>query len=212
MRRDKECILRRGLGQHGTELPAARLSPRNRSFPAFLLAAVAVSVGVWGVLSLVRNARMREIGLDGARWIWVERSPDPRPIHFSAVREFTLGAAPASAEARIFVDRSFQLWINGTRAGTGGQAPGDPVAEFEVGKLLLPGTNVIGIVAESPRGLGGILFSLKVGGGGPSVVSDRSWTVDDSGTRLTGPAGRPATVLGVPPMHPWGWVRAPESR
>ena len=151
---------------------------------------------------------MREIGFEGARWIWVERSPDPHPVHFSAVREFTLAAAPASAEARIFVDRGFQLWINGTRAGAGGQTPGDAFAKFEVGKLLLPGANVIGIVAESPRGVGGILFSLRIGTGRPAVVSDRFWTVDDSGSVLTRPAGRPAAVIGSPPMHPWGWLRA----
>ena len=155
---------------------------------------------------------MREIGFDGAHWIWVERSPEPRAIHFSAVREFVLASTPASAEARIFVDRSFQLWINGTRAGSGGQAPGDPAAKFEVGRLLLPGTNVVGIVAESPRGLGGILFSLRIGGRAPSVVSDRFWTVDESGDQLTRPAGRPAVVLGEPPMHPWGWVRVASSR
>jgi len=155
---------------------------------------------------------MREAGFEGARWIWIERSPDPRPVHFSAVREFTLMAAPASAEARIFVDRSFQLFVNGTRAGTGGQAPGDSAARFEVSRLLLRGTNVIAIVAESPRGLGGILFSLRVGTGRPSIVSDRFWTVDDSGNQLTRPAGRPAVVIGAPPMHPWGWVRSQKSR
>jgi hypothetical protein len=187
--------------------------PRNyrfHPFPAFLLAAIALSLGIWGVLALVRNARMREIGFEGARWIWIERSPDPRPVHFSAVREFELASAPASAEARIFVDRSFQLWINGTRAGIGSQAQGDPAARFSVGPLLRAGTNAVGIVAESPQGLGGILFSLRIGSGPPAVVSDGKWTIDRSGSQLTRATGTFATVVGKPPMHPWRWIGAPK--
>jgi len=153
---------------------------------------------------------MREIGFEGARWIWIERSPDPRPVHFSAVREFELASAPASAEARIFVDRSFQLWINGTRAGIGTQTQGAPAAKFEVGPLLRAGTNAVGIVAESPRGLGGILFSLRIGSGAPAVVSDGTWTVDPSGNQLTRRTGAFAVVIGKPPMHPWGWIGAPK--
>ncbi len=161
------------------------------------------------MLALVRNARMREIGFEGARWIWIERSPDPRPVHFSAVREFELPAAPASAEARIFVDRSFQLWINGTRAGMGAQAKGDPAARFDVGGLLRAGTNAVGIVVESPRGLGGILFSLRIGNAPPAVVSDGQWTVDPTGNQLRRRTGTFATVIGKPPMHPWSWIGAP---
>ena len=213
MRRDKECILRRGLGQHGTGLPRSPLSPRNHPihpFPAFLLAAAALSLGIWGGLALVRNARMREAGFEGARWIWIERSPDPRPVHFSAVREFELASPPPAAEARIFVDRSFQLWINGTRAGIGTRAPGDPAAKFEVGPLLRAGTNAVAIVAESPRGLGGILFSLRIGSAPPAVVSDGRWTVDPSGRQLTRRTGAFAVVIGTPPMHPWRWIGAPK--
>lgn len=154
---------------------------------------------------------MREIGFEGARWIWIERSPDPRPVHFSAVRAFELASAPATAEARIFVDRSYQLWINGTRAGLGGQAPGDAASKYEVGGLLRAGPNVVGIVAESPIGLGGILFSLRIGNASPAVVSDGRWTVDRSGAELMRPTRLPATVIGDLPTHPWGWVRPPKS-
>jgi len=212
MRRDKECILRRGLGQHGTELPPSRLSPRNRPFPSFLsflLAAVALSLVAWGAIELVRRGRMHAIGFEGARWIWIERSPDPRPVHFSAVREFDLPSAPRRAEARIFVDRSFQLFVNGTRAGFGGEAPGDPAARFEVGNLLHAGPNVVGIVAESARGLGGILFSMRIGTAAPVVVSDGEWTVDPTGAQLLRATKRRAAVIGAPPIHPWGWIAAP---
>jgi len=209
MRRDKECILRRGLGQHGTELPPSRFSPRNRPFHPFLpslLAAVALALAVWGAIQLVRRGRMRAIGFEGARWIWIERSPDPRPVHFSAVREFDLPSAPGRAEARIFVDRNFQLFVNGTRAGIGGEAPGDPAAKFEVGELLHAGPNVVGIVAESARGLGGILFSIRIGAAEPVVVSDGKWTVDPTGAQLLRATKRQAAVIGAPPMHPWGWI------
>ncbi len=169
---------------------------------------VLLALGVQGVLGFVRARRAREIGIAGARWIWVERSPEPAPVHFSAIRPFDLPAAPRRAEARIFVDRRFALWVNGSRAGTGGQSPGDALARFDVAPLLRAGRNVVAVVAESPRGIGGILFALDTGGGSPAVVSDASWSVDPAGREIASSGPRRAVVLGRPPMHPWGFPRA----
>ena len=171
------------------------------------MALVLLALGVEGVLAFVRAARAREIGVAGARWIWAARSPDPFPIHFSAIRLFDLRAVPRAAEARIFVDRRFALWVNGSRAGTGGQSPGDPLARFDVARLLRAGRNVIAVVAESPRGIGGILFALDTGAGSPAVVSDASWTIDPSGGTIGSAGPAKAVVLGRPPMHPWGYPR-----
>ena len=171
------------------------------------MALVLLALGVEGVLAFVRAARAREIGVAGARWIWAARSPDPFPIHFSAIRLFDLRAVPRAAQARIFVDRRFALWVHGSRAGTGGQSPGDPLARFDVARLLRAGRNVIAVVAESPRGIGGILFALDTGAGSPAVVSDASWTIDPSGGTIAAAGPAKAVVLGRPPMHPWGYPR-----
>ena len=176
-------------------------------FPALLAAAVVVAVGIWGVIEVVRARRLAEIGFEGARWIWLERSPARHPVHFSAIREFELPAAPPSAEARVFVDRGFQLWINGTRAGAGGQGLGDAVARFEVAPLLRAGSNTVAIIAESPIGRGGILFALQAGAGPPAVVSGPGWSVDPTATELLRPTRAAAAVLGRPPMRPWGYPR-----
>lgn len=206
IRRDKECILRGGLRQP-TSAPPRAISPRAHPFPALLLAIVVFAVGAWSVLELVRARRLAEVGVPGAKWIWLSRSPDAFPTHFSAVRRFEISAPPRVAEARIFVDRRFQLWVNGSRAGQGGQAPGDAIRRIDVAPLLRAGSNVVAVVAESPIGIGGILFALDVGTGRPVIVSDGRWSVDPTGVEIASPTRIPATVLGRPPMRPWGWPR-----
>jgi hypothetical protein len=197
------------LRQPNRALSTARFSSRAHPFPAFLLAVVALAVGAWAVLELVRARRLEELGVGGAKWIWVSRSsPVSEPVHFSAIRRFELRAAPRAAQARIFVDRRFQLWVNGSRAAEGGQAPGGTLARVDVGPLLKSGSNVVAIVAESTSGIGGILFSLDTGAGTSAVVSDGSWTVDATGLEISSPARTRATVLGTPPMHPWLWPRS----
>lgn len=196
------------MRQHDIGAAAAAFSPRARPFPAFLIALVAFAVGIQGVTELVRARRLSELGLAGAKWIWVAKSPDPAPVHFSAIREFRLDAVPKSADARVFVDRRFQLWVNGNRAGAGGQKPGDPLQRFDVGALLRPGQNTVAIVAESSAGIGGILFALSPESGSPILVSDRFWTVDPTGLEIRVPTKTRAVVLGRPPMQPWRWPGA----
>ncbi|MEO8431264.1 MAG: hypothetical protein ABI592_07115 [Acidobacteriota bacterium] len=195
------------MRQHDRDAEPRRPPAPKSPFPAFLLAILVLALGVQGVLTLVRARRAREIGVAGARWIWIEQSPDRAPLHFSAIRLFDVHAVPRSAQARIFVDQRFVLWVNGSRAGSGGQSPGDAMERYEVSSLLRPGRNVIAIVAESARGIGGILFALDTGGRSPAIVSDGSWTIDPSGRRIAEAGPRRAAVLGRPPMYPWGYPR-----
>lgn len=187
-------------GRGGIAIPARR-------FLRLLVALVAIALLSAGILFVVRARRARELGFAGARWIWVSASPERAPIHFSAIREFSLPAAPAHATARIFVDRRFALFVNGSRAAAGGQRPGEPSAAIDVAPLLRPGRNTVAIVAESPEGIGAILFALDTGWDQPAVVSDGEWSVDPSGRSVLAPGSQRAAVLGRPPMYPWGYPK-----
>jgi len=177
--------------------------PRLPSLPALVLLSVAVALSSAGLVALVRSARAKTAGFSGARWIWISRGPTRGPLHFSAGREFTLDSVPESVTARVFVDRRFDLWVNGSRVGSGGERPGDPSATIAVTSLLKRGRNVVALVAESPDGVGGILFALE-SGGAPLLVSDGAWRVDSTGRSVTATGDRLAEVLGRPPLYPWG--------
>jgi hypothetical protein len=79
-------------------------------------------------------------------------------------------------------------------------APGDALDVWDVSGRFPRGIHTLAVEAESPTGIGGILFARDISGHGlNAVVSDGSWTVD----------GRPAFVWGAPPMYPWGFPALP---
>jgi hypothetical protein len=169
-------------------------TPYSRLLAAAALA-VAVSAGLLGVQRALDDRRHGHT--DGAQWIWLTRLiPKPEPRRFAAERTFSIAGPPATAGVRIFVDRSYVLWVNGERVGQGGQRPGGALDLYDVARLLRAGTNRIVIDAASENGVGGILFVLDFGPGGPAaIVSDERWTVN----------GTPVIVWGRPPMFPWGY-------
>lgn len=132
-----------------------------------------------------------------ARWIWAtDDIKSPHPMRFRASRSILIDEKIASARAKIFVDRSYRLILDGEVVGSGGQKLGDPLDLVDLSTRLAPGTHEFVIEAESPTGVGGILFALDLSGyGRNAVVSDASWTVD----------GKPVFVWGDPPMYPWGF-------
>ncbi len=154
----------------------------------------------------MRRRHARANGFAGARWVWISAAPERAPVRFSAVREFSLPATPSRAIARVFVDPRFALWLNGSLAGAGGQRPGDPPAALEVASLLRKGKNTVAIVAESPDGVGGILFSLETGDRSTAVVSGPDWSTDASARPLSPTGSLRAAVLGRPPLYPWGYA------
>jgi hypothetical protein len=171
-------------------------------YPRLLAAAalaVAASAGVLGLRRAVEDRRHAVMGQ--AQWIWLTRQiPKPEPRRFEAERRFSLAAPPAAAGVKIFVDRSYTLFINGERVGQGGQRPGEAVNLYDVARFLRAGPNRIVIDAVSENGVGGILFALDFGPGGPAaIVSDDRWTAN----------GAPVIVWGRPPMFPWGYPPTP---
>jgi hypothetical protein len=170
-------------------------------------------LGAAALRSLVlAHADRMESHTGRAEWIWYSgKSPrQPRALRFYATREFELPSAPARALVKLFVDRGHVLFVNGQRAGSGSQRPGDPMAVYDVAALLRPGWNRIAIEAESPTGAGGLLFALDVAGfGRNALVSDGLWRVDPSPAAIARGGRYRPRVWGRPPQYPWGYPRMP---
>jgi len=141
--------------------------------------------------------RMESSETGRARWIWATGDiKTPHPMSFLASKSILIEEKLASAKAKIFVDRSYRLFLDGELLRSGGQKPGDPLDVVDLSTRLVPGAHELEIEAASPTGVGGILFALDLSGyGRNAVVSDGTWKVE----------GRPVFVWGDPPMYPWGF-------
>lgn len=136
-----------------------------------------------------------------ARWIWAtDDVKTPHPLRFTATRSIVIEETVTDARVKIFGDPQYRVLLDGRLVGAGRQAPGDALDVYDVSDRLGRGVHEWAIEAESPTGIGGVLFALDVSGHGrDAVVSDASWTID----------GRPAFVWGDPPMYPWGFPPLP---
>lgn len=182
--------------------------------PAFALAYVlALALTAAGAIrGTLRAHAERELSRTGrAQWIWYTRDvKEPRELGFVATRDVVLPRRPARATAKVFADRWHVLWVNGRKAGSGRQSPGDPLALHSIETALQPGINRIAIEAGSETGVGGLLFSLDLSDAGRNaVVSDGRWRVDPSRDAIRSGGRYRAAVWGRPPMYPWGWPRLP---
>jgi hypothetical protein len=185
--------------------------------PAFALVYVlALALTAAGaVRGTLRAHAERELSRTGkAQWIWYTRDVrEPRELAFVATRDVVLPRRPARATAKVFSDRWHVLWVNGRRAGSGRQRPGDPLALHSIETALKPGVNRIAIEAGSDTGVGGLLFSLDLSDAGRNaVVSDGRWRVDPSREAIRSGGRYAAAVWGRPPMYPWGWPRVPRPK
>jgi hypothetical protein len=167
---------------------------------AWLLAiAIAAAAAVRAVDLLWR--RMESSPTGRAKWIWATDDVKiPHPVKFSASRAFVLDRQLGEARAHIFVDRSYRLFLDGALLGGGTKRPGDGMDEYDLAGRFTAGRHDLVIEAESPTGIGGILFGLDLTGLGRNfIVSDDKWTVD----------GHRPFVWGMPPIYPWEF---PERR
>jgi hypothetical protein len=178
-----------------------------RPVPAFLFLltlAVAGSALAWSVARRHQDRLHRTTG--PASWIWLadEVGEEPAPLRFFSAREFDWqGSGSRPAQALLFVDRRYILFLNGGLVGQGLQRPGDPLDAYDLSGLLRRGLNRIVIGAESPDGAGGILFLLNLPDG-TQLPSDGRWRVAKTEKELES-GGRRAAVWGSPPMYPWGY-------
>jgi hypothetical protein len=92
------------------------------------------------------------LGFEGCRWLWY---PEGKPAQDAPVakryfrRAFVLpeGKTVAQARLRVSADDWFSARLNGQMLGTGEDWRAGK--QFEIARLLRPGTNVLAIVAEN---------------------------------------------------------------
>jgi len=180
-------------------LPAVVYSVKRRAL-FWLVLMVAAAAGAVRAVDLAWR-RMESSATGRARWIWSTGDvKSPHPVRFTAVRSIVVEEAVTDARIKIFVDRKYRVLLDDRVVGTGGMTAGDPLDVYDVSDRFPRGVHVFSIEAESPTGIGGILFALDISGHGRNaVVSDASWSV----------GGRPAFVWGDPPMYPWRFPRLP---
>lgn len=174
----------------------------KRSAVVWLIAIVASAGAAVRAVDLAwRRLESSETGR--ARWIWAtDDVKSPHPVRFTARRSIVIEETVTDARAKIFVDRAYRFRLDGREIGAGGMTPGRPMDVYDLSSALPRGTHELEIDAESPTGIGGILFALDVSGHGRNaVVSDASWRID----------GRRAFVWGGPPMYPWRFPQLPHG-
>ncbi|MBI5388002.1 MAG: hypothetical protein HZA90_25340 [Verrucomicrobia bacterium] len=156
--------------------------------------------------------------LEQAKWIWrAEGKPAasaPAGKRFFR-RVVALGGSASIESARVFMtaDNSFELFVNGHRAGRGDNF--HETYALDITPLLKPGANVLAVEAENggdtpnPAGLIGSLIVKFRDGRVLEVPTDRSWqaaqTPAADWTTDTAPtaAWSAAMELGAPGMAPW---------
>ncbi|RYG35072.1 hypothetical protein EON81_13815, partial [bacterium] len=147
----------------------------------------------------------------GAKWIWVQRSGEPRPTKDAAgtgtvrlVREWKIEGKPKSARIWFTADNESRVRINGVVVGESKEW--ERLNEVDVRSALKTGVNRIEVEATNGLGTGanpgGFLFVAKVedASGEEKVVSDEAWTSPD-GT---------VTEIGPFDTEPWS-LRTPEG-
>ena len=159
--------------------------------------------------------------LEHAEWIWFSEG---NPAVSAPVgkryfrRSFTLEAKEGIETARIFMsaDNSFEVWVNGRKAGTGDNFHVAPMLDIK--RMLRAGANVIAVAAENggtspnPAGLIGTLVVKFRDGHTLSVATDKKWqtaqAVKGKWTTGAAPAGEWSAAMELGPlgMAPWGTV------
>ena len=131
-----------------------------------------------------------------AQWIWGPGEAAPENTYLYFRKSFQKSSRVSQALCHISADTSYCLWVNGNLIGRG-PLHGDPRWQsfdtYDVGDLITPGENVIGVIAyhygtkEKKEILtlalhpsqGGFFFQLEMedDSGEEMVVSDPSWAV-----------------------------------
>src|SRR5258706_2892190 len=131
-----------------------RRPPRSTLFPYTTLFRSIVAAGAAAIRSVDLAWRRMESSETGkARWIWAtgEVKP-PHPIRFRASKSILIEQRIESARAKIFVDSSYRLFLDGSWVKTGGQRPGDPLDVVDLSPRLTPGAHEITLEAGSATG------------------------------------------------------------
>ncbi|HUD46331.1 MAG TPA: DUF1549 domain-containing protein [Candidatus Baltobacteraceae bacterium] len=158
-----------------------------------------------------------------AEWIW----NDPRAAETAkagdiyARKTVHLSAAPEEAVALVVCDNSFELFVNGHKAGSGDDSSRPYMIDMQ--HWLNRGNNVIAVHAVNAPGSPGTnnpaglyVYARVRGRSGKKVmdfVTDASWVVTEREVagweqpRVSTTGWTPASVLGTGEIQPWGLGR-----
>lgn len=166
------------------------------------------------VRSATDTAHPMTLSWDNAHWIWHgEGNPAvAAPVgsrYFHRIFNVPPQRSIASAKVLMTADNSFELLVNGKRAGRGDSFQVAYV--LDVAPLLKPGRNVLAVTADNgadspnPAGLIGSLKIRYDDGTELALATDKNWE-----TRKTIDADwQPAMALGPMGMGPWGHIGQP---
>jgi hypothetical protein len=154
-------------------------------------------------------ARLESVAQPSLTWIWAPVNPNEvKARAFYAVRDFALATPPARARLEVLGDPEYIAYLNGTRVGSGSYRADAPLDVYEVGDLLVAGSNRVVIELRSPIGSGGA--TLRIAADGRTLVATGGdWSIQETtwqGALSREPLSRSssAEVLGVSPFGRWG--------
>jgi alpha-L-rhamnosidase len=170
------------------------------------IAKFSTGLGSWNAKWIGRDELENAQFFGAAQWIWF---PEGNPATSAPVaqrffkKDFTLAANPLRATVSVTADDGFDVFINGTKVGTGDSfsRPG----EFEISALLHSGANTIAITANNvgtaanPAGLVARLSVRFSAGSDFELLTNSSWSASTNGTAWTA-----AQAMGAYGMAPWG--------
>ncbi len=160
--------------------------------------------------------------LEQAKWVWFnEGNPAASaPVGKRYFRQaFVLANVSGVESARVFMtaDNSFELWVNGRKAGSGDNF--HVASALDVKPMLKRGTNLVAVAAENggeapnPAGLVGTVVVRFQDGHTLVVPTDGSWQasqeVGSGWPRDAAVGGQWGAALELGPMGmgPWGAVK-----
>lgn len=111
-------------------------------------------------------------------WIWAHDTHDRQECRFVHTVRIPEDAEVSSALLRITADNTYQLYLDGTPIGRGGDWR--VLIEYDVKFLLTPGEHVIAVSALNDFDVAGLIFGLRVQMSDGQVIelgSDDSWKI-----------------------------------
>jgi signal transduction histidine kinase len=146
-------------------------------------------------------------------WIWTTNFADKQLCHLW--RGFSLPATNLVQRAtlRITADNLYWLYLDGREIGEG--ANWKNLTEYDLTRLLTPGTHALAVEALNDNFEAGVICGLQIefaNGGRQEILSDSSWRVVPLEVRGWRKKMRPArdwpiaAEVGVPGQSPW-WFR-----
>jgi signal transduction histidine kinase len=129
-----------------------------------------------------REAPLAEDSFAGGEWIWAAETRDKQTCRFWRLLEIPRGVEVRSARLRIGVDNGFRLMLDGRELGAG--SDWRSLTEYDITRLLKPGSHVLAVDAFNDNREAGMMFMLVVelaDGRVIRVPSDGRWRIAPEG-------------------------------